>query len=68
MDLKTLTQAQAEVARGILQDAGLGVAPNIKQIPGGYTLQVGAFGSKDAANVLSNKLLLNNYPARVSSD
>ena len=62
------TQAQAEVARGILQDAGLGVAPNIKQVSGGYTLQVGAFGSKDAATVLANKLLLNNYPARVSSD
>ena len=62
------SQSQAEVARGILQDAGLGVAPNIKQIGGGYTLQVGAFNSKDAASALANKLLMNNYPARVSSD
>ena len=62
------SQAQAEVARGILQDAGLGVTPNIKQISGGYTLQVGAFSSKDAANNLSNKLLMNNYPSRVVSD
>jgi len=62
------TQAQAEVARGILQDAGLGVNPNIKQVSGGYSLQAGAFSSKDAANALSNKLLMNNYPARVSAD
>lgn len=62
------TQSQAEVARGILQDAGLGVTPNIKQAAGGYTLQVGAFSSKASATNLSNRLLLNNYPARVVSD
>ncbi len=60
--------AQAEVAKGILQDAGLGVAPSIKQAAGGYTLQVGAFNSKDSATNLTNKLLMNNYPARVVSD
>ena len=62
------TQAQAEVARGILQEAGLGVTPRIKQIGNGYTLQVGAFSSRDAATSLSNKLLTNNYPARVTTD
>lgn len=62
------TQAQAEVARGILQEAGLGLTPNIKQAAGGYTLQVGAFSSKASATNLSNKLLINNYPARVVSD
>lgn len=59
------TQAQAEVARGILQEAGLGVNPHIRQMGGTYTLQVGAYSSKDAANNLANKLLMNNYPARV---
>ena len=62
------SQAQAEVARDILQEAGLGVSPNIKQISGGYTLQVGAFSQKDSATALSSKLLLNNYPARVSAE
>lgn len=62
------TQAQAEVARGILQDAGLGLTPHIKQTAGGYTLQVGAFSSKTTATNLSNKLLMNNYPARVVSE
>lgn len=61
-------QVQAEVARGILQEAGLGVTPNIKQTAGGYTLQVGAFSSKASASNLSNKLLMNNYPARVVSE
>lgn len=59
------TQAQAEVAKGILQEAGLGVNPHIRQIGGAYTLQVGAYSSKDAATNLANKLLMNNYPARV---
>ena len=62
------TQSQAEVARGILQEAGMGLTPHIKQAAGGYTLQVGAFSSKESATNLSNKLLINNYPARVVSD
>ena len=62
------TQAQAEVAKGILKDSGLGVSPNVKHAAGGYTLQAGAFSSKEAATNLTNKLLMNNYPARVVSD
>jgi cell division protein FtsN len=62
------TQSQAEVARGILQESGMGLTPTIKQAAGGYTLQVGAFSSKETATNLSNKLLINNYPARVVSD
>ena len=62
------TQEQAEVARGILQEAGLGVYPNIKHVGGSYTLQVGAFSSQESASNLSGKLLMNNYPARVVSD
>lgn len=57
--------AQADVAKGILQEAGLGVTPHIRQMGSGYTLQVGAYSSKEAANNLANKLLMNNYPARV---
>lgn len=60
-----VTQAQAEVAKGILQESGLGVTPHIRQIGGAYTLQVGAYSSKEAAGNLANKLLMNNYPARV---
>lgn len=59
------TQAQASVAKGILQEAGLGVTPHIRPMGSGFTLQVGAYSSKEAANNLANKLLLNNYPARV---
>lgn len=62
------TQAQADVARGILQDAGLGVTPHIRPMGAGYTLQVGAYSSKESANNLANKLLMNNYPARVVVD
>ncbi len=62
------TKAQAEVARGILQEAGLGLTPNIKQAAGGYTLQVGAFSQKESAHNLSNRLLINNYPARVVAE
>lgn len=62
------TQAQAEVARGILQESGLGVTPHIRPMGAGYTLQAGAFSSKESANNLANKLLMNNYPARVIID
>jgi len=62
------SQAQAEVARGILQDSGMGLTPVIKQAAGGYTLQVGAFSKKETASNLASRLLNNNYPARVISD
>ena len=62
------THEQAEVARGILQEAGLGVSPNIKSVGSTYTLQVGAFSSQESAQNLSNNLLMHNYPARVVSD
>lgn len=59
------TDKQAEVAKSILQDAGLGVSPIVKNINGSYTLQVGVFSSKDKAQQLSNNLLKSNFPARV---
>lgn len=59
------TDKQAEVAKSILQDAGLGVSPIVKNIGGSYTLQVGVFSSKDKAQQLSNNLLKSNFPARI---
>jgi cell division protein FtsN len=60
------TDKQAEVAKSILQDAGLGINPIVKNIGGSYTLQVGVFSSKDKAQQLSNNLLKSNFPARIT--
>ena len=59
------TQAQAEVAKGIIQEAGLNIQPFVKNIGGAYTLQVGSFSSKEKAQSVANDLLKNNFPARV---
>jgi cell division protein FtsN len=60
------TEKQAEVAKSILQEASLGVNPIVKNIGGSYTLQVGAFSSRDKAQQLSNSLLKSNFPARIT--
>lgn len=59
------TAAQAEVAKGIIQDAGLGIQPFVRSIGGAYTLQVGSFASREKAQSVANDLLRNNFPARV---
>ena len=59
------TQAQAEVAKDIIKDAGLNIQPFVKNIGGAYTLQVGSFTSKEKAQSVANDLLKNNFPARV---
>jgi len=59
------TSEQAEVAKGIILDAGLNVEPFIKNIGGAYTLQVGSFSSREKAQSVANELLRNNFPARV---
>lgn len=56
---------QAKVAQSILQEAGLGVTPFIKNIHGSYTLQVGSFSSEEKAQSLTNELLKNNFPAKI---
>ena len=56
---------QAEVAKGIIMDAGLNIEPFIKNIGGAYTLQVGSFSSREKAQSVANELLKNNFPARV---
>lgn len=59
------TDKQAEVAKSILQDAGLSVTPIIKNMGGYYTLQVGSYSSRENAQRAANDLLKNNFPARV---
>ena len=59
------SEKQAEVAKSIMQDAGLGVSPIVKNIAGAYTLQVGVFSSKEKAQQSVNNLLKNNFPARI---
>jgi cell division protein FtsN len=62
------TAEQAEVAKGILQEAGLGVNPVIKNIGGAYTIQTGSFSSHESAQGAASNLLRNNFPARVISE
>ena len=59
------SEKQAEVAKSIIQDAGLGVTPFVKNMGTYYTLQVGSYSSKDKAQQAANNLLKNNFPARV---
>lgn len=59
------TEKQAEVAKSIIQDAGLSVTPIVKNLGGYYTLQVGSYSSKEKAQDAANNLLKSNFPARV---
>lgn len=59
------TAEQAEVAKGIIQEAGLNIAPIVRNIGGIYTIQTGAFSSREAAQNSAAQLLKNNFPARV---
>jgi hypothetical protein len=56
---------QAKVAQGILQDAGLGVSPTVRNSGGGYTLQIGSYGSRSRAEGVASQLQRSNFPARV---
>lgn len=60
------TEKQAEVAKSIMHDSGLGVTPIVKNIGGTYTLQIGVFSSKEKAQQSVNNLLKNNFPARIA--
>lgn len=59
------TEKQAEVAKSIIQDAGVGVTPIVKNIGEYYTLQVGSYSTKEAAQAAANNLLKANFPARI---
>ena len=62
------TEKQAEVAKSIIQDAGLSVTPIVKNLGGYYTLQVGSYSTKEKAQQAANNLLKSNFPARVIID
>jgi hypothetical protein len=62
------TEKQAEVAKSIIQDAGLSVVPIVKNMGGYYTLQVGSYSSREKAQQAANGLLKSNFPARVIID
>ena len=57
---------QARVAQGILLDTNLGLNPFVKDIGNGnFALQVGAFTTRDKAQILVNQLMSNHFPARI---
>ncbi len=61
--------AQAEVAKTILAETGLGAASTfVKNVNGAYTLQVGSYSSQDKAFAAAADLLKNNFPARVVAE
>lgn len=59
------TLEQAQVAKGILEEAGLGLSPFIRRLGNEYTLQVGSYNTKEKAMDAARDLLSKNYPARV---
>lgn len=59
------TIEQAQVAKGILSEAGLGLSPFIRRIGNEYTLQTGSYTTKEKAMDAARALLEKNYPARV---
>ncbi|MDR1167842.1 MAG: hypothetical protein LBK53_02990 [Heliobacteriaceae bacterium] len=59
------SEEQAQVAKSVISDAGLGLQPFIRNIGGAYTIQAGAFSSYEKAQILVNELLRSNYPARI---
>ena len=59
------TMEQAQVAKGIISEAGLNIDPFVRNIGGTYTIQTGSFTSKEKAQAAANDLLRNNFPARV---
>ncbi len=62
------TKEQAEVAKGIIAEAGLNISPFVRSIGGAYTIQVGSYSTREKAQSVVNDLLRNNYPARIISE
>lgn len=62
------TKEQAEVAKGIIAEAGMNITPFVRSIGGAYTIQVGSYSSREKAQAVVNDLLRNNYPARIISE
>ena len=62
------TKEQAEVANGIISEAGLNINPFVRSIGGAYTIQVGSYSTREKAQSVVNDLLRNNYPARIIAE
>ncbi len=62
------TKEQAEVAKGIIAEAGLNISPFVRSIGGAYTIQVGSYSTREKAQNVMNELLRNNYPARIINE
>lgn len=62
------TKEQAEVAKGIISEAGLNINPFVRSIGGAYTIQVGSYSTREKAQSVVNDLLRNNYPARIIAE
>lgn len=62
------TKEQAEVAKGIIAEAGLNITPFVRNIGGAYTIQVGIYSTREKAQNVVNDLLRNNYPARIITE
>lgn len=59
------SKEQAEVAKGIISEAGLNISPFVRGIGGAYTIQVGSYSTREKAQSIVNDLLKNNFPARI---
>ena len=62
------TKEQAEVAKDIISESGLNIAPFVRTIGGAYTIQIGSYSSREKAQSVMNDLLRNNYPARIITE
>lgn len=62
------TQEQAQVAKEILMDSGLNIAPFVRQIGNAYTIQTGSYSTMEKAQKTANELLQNNFPARIITE
>lgn len=60
--------SQAEIAKGIISEANIGVSTFVKNLNGSYTLQAGSYSSAEKAQAAANDLLRNNFPARVVAE
>lgn len=59
------TYDQAKIAKEIVNETDSQIAPVIKEVGGGYTLQAGVFKNKEAAQMLNTSLLKEHLPARM---
>ena len=59
------TYDQAKIAKEIVNETDSQIAPVIKEVAGGFTLQAGVFKNREAAQTLTTSLLKEHLPARL---